>query len=79
MNFTSANKIPGILLFIDFKKAFDTLEWSFLHQTLEIFNFGPKISTWVSTLYNNIESGVMNGGYMTNYFKVSRGLRQGCP
>ena len=21
----------------------------------------------------------MNGGYMTNYFKVSRGLRQGCP
>jgi len=21
----------------------------------------------------------MNGGYMTNYFKVSRGVRQGCP
>ena len=79
MNFTSANKIPGILLFIDFEKAFDTLEWSFLHQTLEIFNFGPKIRTWVSTLYNNIESGVMNGGYMTNYFKVFRGVRQGCP
>ena len=68
MNFTDVNKIPGILLFIDFEKAFDTLEWSFLHRALEIFNFGPKIRKWVSTLYNDIESGVMNGGYMTNYF-----------
>ena len=79
MNFTDVNKIPGILLFIDFEKAFDTLEWSFLHQVLEIFNFGPKIRKWVSILYNDIESGVMNGRYMTNYFKVSRGVRQGCP
>jgi len=79
MNFTNTKKIPGILLFIDFEKAFDTLEWSFLHQALEIFNFGPKIRKWVSILYNNIESGVMNGRYMTNYFKVSGGIRQGCP
>ena len=68
MNFTDVNKIPGILLFIDFEKAFDTLEWSFLHRALEIFNFGPKIRKWVSILYNDIESGAMNGGYMTNYF-----------
>ena len=27
INFTDANKIPGIFLFIDFEKAFDTLEW----------------------------------------------------
>ena len=24
-------------------------------------------------------SGIVNGGYVTNYFKVSRGVRQGCP
>ena len=49
-----------------------------MEKTLEVFNFGPKIRKWVSILYNDIESGVMNGGYMTNYFKVSRGVRQGC-
>ena len=48
MNFTDANKIPGILLFIDFEKAFDTLEWSFLHQALEVLNFGPNIRKWIS-------------------------------
>jgi len=41
MNFTDVNKMPGILFFIDFETAFDTLEWSFLHRALEIFNFGP--------------------------------------
>jgi len=77
MNFTDVNKIPGILLFIDLEKAFDTLEWSFLHRTLEICNFGLKIRKWVSILYNDIESGGINGGYMRIYFKVSRGVRQG--
>ena len=72
-------KSLGFSFFVDFEKAFDTVEWSFLHQVLEVFNFGPKSRKWVSILYNDTESGVMNGGYMTNYFKVSRGVRQGCP
>ena len=34
---------------------------------------------WISVLYSDVESAVLNGGYSTNYFKVSRGVRQGCP
>ena len=30
-------------------------------------------------LFSDVESAVINGGYMTNYFQVSRGVRQGCP
>ena len=33
----------------------------------------------ISILYNNFESGVVNAGFMTKYFKVSRGVCQGCP
>ena len=33
---------PGVLMFLDFKKAFDSLEWSFLHRVIEKFNFGQK-------------------------------------
>ena len=50
-----------------------------MHKALKAFNFGPVIRKWISILYNDVESGVMNGGYMTNYFKTSRGVRQGCP
>ena len=28
-------KLPGLLLFIDFEKAFDSLEWDFLEKCLE--------------------------------------------
>ena len=30
-------------------------------------------------MYSDVESGIINGGYVTNYFKVSRDVRQGCP
>ena len=43
----------GILLFLDFKKAFDSVEWSFLNKTLHKFNFGNNVINWVSILYRN--------------------------
>lgn len=55
-----AKNLPGILLFIDFRKAFDIIEWNFLHKCIELYNFGPNIRQWISILYNNVESGVMN-------------------
>ena len=79
MEYTETKKLPGIQLFIDFCKALDTIEWNFIHKCIELYNFGPKIIKWISILYNNVERGVMNAGFMTNYFKVSRGVRQGCP
>ena len=79
MEFSDSKKIQGILLFVDFEKAFDTLEWSFILKTLEAFNFGDNFKKWVSVLYNNAQSSIMNGGFITNYFEISRGLRQGCP
>ncbi len=30
-------------------------------------------------MYNNIESTVLNNGNTGNYFKLERGVRQGCP
>ena len=62
MEYTDDQKIPGILLLIDFEKAFYTIEWSFIQNVLECFNFGPVIRKWVSILHRDVESAVMNGG-----------------
>ena len=42
MELSDTKKSQGIFLFVDFEKAFDTLEWSFILKTLEAFNFGDN-------------------------------------
>ena len=42
MELSGTKKSQGIFLFVDFEKAFDTLEWSFILKTLEAFNFGDN-------------------------------------
>ena len=79
MKLTDLEQIPGIAIFIDFKKAFDTVDWRFLHKTLEMFNFGPQIQQWVKTFYSDATSCVINNGYASEFFKLQRGVRQGCP
>ena len=62
MEFTVNENVPGMLIFIDFQKAFDSLEWDFTFGCLESFNFGPDFSRWVKTFYKNIQSCVINNG-----------------
>ena len=47
-------------------------------KTLDHFNFGTDMKRWVSTFYTNRESAVINNGFATNWFKPSKGVRQGC-
>ena len=47
IDFTDRENISGLLIFIDFQKAFDTLEWDFLFKCLECFNFGHDFIHWV--------------------------------
>ena len=79
INHTAAYDIPGLLLFLDFEKAFDTVEWSFIWKTLESFNFGPSIINWIKLCYENIESCILNNGWASSFFTPERGVRQGCP
>ena len=70
---------PGIILTIDYEKAFDSLNWNFMLHALKLFNFGNNFINYVSVLYNNIEAAVTNNGHISEFFKPERGIRQGCP
>ena len=79
MEFTVTENIPGLMIFIDFQKAFDSVEWDFILNCLEAFNFGPDFIHWVKTFYKNIQSCVINNGNTSDYFLLERGVRQGDP
>jgi len=75
LDLTNKHQIPGILIALDFRKAFDSLEWPFIMETLNSFNFGTGIKQWISTFYTNVESAEINNGYTTNWFQPSKGVR----
>ena len=79
MDFTLSKNIPGLLIFIDFHKAFDSLEWNFLLSCLRVFYFGPDFIRWVNIFYKNIQSCVINHGFASDFFALERGVRQGDP
>ena len=47
------------MIFVDFHKAFDSIEWNYLVSCLKAFQFGPDFIRWVKTLYKNIQSCVI--------------------
>ena len=49
--FTDLNNTPGIILTIDFEKAFDSINWNFIDKALDAFNFGPIFRGYIRTLY----------------------------
>ena len=78
-DYTLSEKKGGISVPLHFKKAFDTFEWQFIKKILELFNFGENVKRWIRIFFINIESTVLNNGFATNWFKPTRGVRQGCP
>ena len=60
INYSKTNKQKGILLFLDFEKAFDTLEWGFIYHSLRKFNFGPSFIGWIRTLYSEPTACIQN-------------------
>ena len=79
LHFTNLTKQKGIAIFLDFKKAFDSIEWPYLNAALELFNFGPDISSWIKIFYKDVSSCVINNGHASTFFPLQRGVRQECP
>ena len=79
VEYTKQKGVSGILVPIDFEKAFDTLNFNFLIRTLHKFNFGPSFIQWIRVLYSNVSSCVLNNGFSTGPFPLKRGVRQGDP
>ena len=70
LQFTEREKIEGLMVAIDFKKAFDSVNRNFMLETLSAFNFGPTFMGWIRTFYQNITSSVMNNGFSTGLLFV---------
>ena len=79
IDYVEKTNSSGLLAFLDFEKAFDKLNWTFLQKALKQFGFGLQFREYVAILYTNIESCIINNGTTSKYFSINSELRQGCP
>ena len=77
MFYCEKQSIPGLLLLIDFEKAFDSIALDFIYKVLTFLNFGPSLITWIKVFYKNIKSCVIINGKASSFFNIYRGCRQG--
>ena len=79
MHIAENKKIAGMLMLIDFEKAFDSISWNFLYNTLLFFGFSQSFIKWIKMFNNNIEAYVLQCGKPPPKITIGRGCRQGDP
>ena len=72
-------EIEGLIMLIDFEKAFNSVSWNFLSKTLELFNFGNSVINWVKSLQCGSTSKILQNANLSNNITMGRGCRQGDP
>ena len=69
----------GIIMKIDFAKAYDSVNWNCLLHIMDCMNFGSKWKMWIQAILNSTNMSVLVNGSPTPEFKPGKGLRQGDP
>ncbi|KAL0292815.1 UNVERIFIED_CONTAM: hypothetical protein Sradi_6972200, partial [Sesamum radiatum] len=64
---------------IDIQKAYDSVKWDFLLETLKIFKFPHQFINWIDQCITTAAFSIALNGQLHGFFKGSKGIRQGDP
>jgi hypothetical protein len=78
-DYVQSNNLKCAFIAIDQEKAFDYVDWGFMHKVLARMNFGPIVRGIIKCLYTRVQSAILSNGTLSEFFDVHRGVRQGCP
>lgn len=70
-------KESGIVLKLDYDKAYDRVNWNFLEEMLTSGGFAPKWINWINEVVKTGSLCIRINDEDSHYFKIGKGLRQG--
>jgi hypothetical protein len=79
LNYTHVKKHCGIVLKLDFEKAYDKVNWEYLLECHKIRGFNEKWCCWVKQSLVGGTVSVKLNNEMGPYFQSAKGVRQGDP
>ncbi|KAL0439816.1 UNVERIFIED_CONTAM: hypothetical protein Slati_2464600 [Sesamum latifolium] len=62
---------------VDIQKAYDSVNWDFILESLKIFNFPSRFISWIEQCMTTATFSLSLNGSIHGFFKGSRGIRQG--
>ena len=79
MNYCDTKYKTGLLMLIDFEKAFDSISWKFIYKVLEFFKFPVSYIKWIKLLNTSSVAAIIQVGVKSDFLKIERGCKQGDP
>ena len=69
-------KIACLILSIDFRKAFDSINHTFIANTLEVLNFGQGFINWVMLFFKDRWTYILLQGFLSEKINLEQGVPQ---
>src|ERR1041385_5244164 len=79
LNYTHVRKRVGVVLKLDFEKAYDKVNWQYLLDCHKMRGFDGKWCKWVEQILYNGTVSIKLNGVVGPYFQSAKGVRQGDP
>ena len=77
INSTKQAKKSALMIAIDFRKAFDSINHSFIDTCLKTLNFGESFRKWIQLFFSDRETYLMMNGFMEEKIYSQQGVPQG--
>ena len=79
IEYTYTEKIPALVVQIDYLKAFDRADYQAIWRTLSYFGFEDTFLDKIKILFQDVSLCTTNNGYVSEQINPTRGLFQGNP
>ena len=66
------------MTFIDFEKAFDSVDRETMWKLLRVYGVPNKIVNMIKLTYDGFKAGVLHEGVISDEFEMKTGVKQGC-
>lgn len=77
MDNVNKKKKESLILLVDFKKAFDSINTKLIDSALKVFNFGESFRKWVTLLFTGRKTYLLLHGFLGEAIELEQGVPQG--
>ena len=77
LDYCSSSNIDFSIMSLDAQKAYDSVDHSYISNTLNVYGFPNEFISAVNILHNNLQAQVQINGFISNSFSIHRGVKQG--